>query len=436
MAAAKKRRKKSDNHPPRPQMRRHSSGQARVTLSGRTYYLGVFGSIEATEKYVTLIKQWEANGREALEPVATVVTQQKKLPAKTMRQAFAEYESYLDETGRYRKNGKKTSERSMLTLAITELLEGCGDKPIHDLDESVLLIYRDKLERKPRLTRKGINRKIQMIKRCLRWMRPRGIITRDQWLEFFALEPLKRGELPADRERTQPKRAVSLDDVEAVADEAGQTVGTMMWIQVLTSMRPGEACAMRWQDIDMTPQLFEGQACWTYHVAQAKTAHHGHKTSYPLPPQAQEMLIHIGLGESGHVFSPKQAMQDRHDILREGRTTPPTKQMRDRDSGRRRTFKDHYTVGDYAQAVDRALARTKVARFTPHELRHSFLTRGARKFGVIPTSKAANHRNISTTQGYLHAEPDDAMRVVVGLAKDVGDKFRGCLKTTAAKQAS
>jgi hypothetical protein len=33
-------------------MRRHSSGQARVTLAGKTHYLGAWGSPEAHERYV------------------------------------------------------------------------------------------------------------------------------------------------------------------------------------------------------------------------------------------------------------------------------------------------------------------------------------------------------------------------------------------------
>jgi len=431
MARRKTSKKTPDYHPVRPQMRPHSSGQARVTLSGKTHYLGRYGSIEAHEKYTDLVRAWERNGRKPLEPVKTVahLETEKAAPTKSVREAFAEYETYLDETGRYRKNGKPTSERSMLKLAISELVEVCGDCPVVDLDEAMLIAYRDRLERRPRITRKGINRKLQMVKRGLKWMRPRGIITREQWHEIHALEPLKRGEVPADRERRQPKRAVTFAEVEAVAAQAGRVVGAMMRLQALTGMRPGEVCALRWEDIDQEPVTVDGVECWTYRVAMAKTAHHGHETEYALGPAAQAILQQFAAREEGHVFSPRQAMLDRHLELRAQRQTAPTQQMRDRDAKPGRAFRDRYTVDNYAQAVERAGQRTRVARFTPHEIRHGFVTRAARAFGVVAASAAANHRNIATTQGYLHAEREDAFRVVVGLeAAADNDRQRDCEK--------
>jgi hypothetical protein len=46
------RKKRSKFQPKVPAMRRHSSGQARVTLAGKTHYLGACGSPEAHEHYV------------------------------------------------------------------------------------------------------------------------------------------------------------------------------------------------------------------------------------------------------------------------------------------------------------------------------------------------------------------------------------------------
>jgi integrase len=60
--------------------------------------------------------------------------------------------------------------------------------------------------------------------------------------------------------------------------------------------------------------------------------------------------------------------------------------------------------------------RTTVRRFTPHEIRHGFVTRAARAYGVLAASAAANHKNISTTQGYLHADREDAYRVLKDVA--------------------
>jgi hypothetical protein len=45
---------------PIPQARKHSSGQARVTIDGKNYLLGKFGSPEADEAYRRIIAQWLA----------------------------------------------------------------------------------------------------------------------------------------------------------------------------------------------------------------------------------------------------------------------------------------------------------------------------------------------------------------------------------------
>ena len=66
-------------------MLRHSSGQARVTLSGKTYYLGKHGTTAAMAKYLELVKRWEAGGRQPLEPRPDVER------AKPMRDVFALY---------------------------------------------------------------------------------------------------------------------------------------------------------------------------------------------------------------------------------------------------------------------------------------------------------------------------------------------------------
>ena len=58
-----------------PKMGRHSSGQARVKLNGRVFYLGAHGSVEAQRRYTDLLNRWLDNGRKPLveTPVAIQV---------------------------------------------------------------------------------------------------------------------------------------------------------------------------------------------------------------------------------------------------------------------------------------------------------------------------------------------------------------------------
>lgn len=47
-----------------PKLCRHSSGQARVTIDGKVYYCGRWGSVAAQQRYAELLRQWEqADGR-------------------------------------------------------------------------------------------------------------------------------------------------------------------------------------------------------------------------------------------------------------------------------------------------------------------------------------------------------------------------------------
>lgn len=495
------RKRKVNRHPPVPSLRPHSSGRARVTLSGRTFYVGAWGSAEAHARYAELVRQWLANGRNwtergpqtvadvqaiaervaqqhgiplpAAERVADVfgefagkltapeaialaqarhpglfVTEPKAAPL-TIAQALAQYEASLDAAGRYVKNGRQTTERDIIRKAVAEFVAGCGDRAIGDLDAAMLLGHRDRLcARKARearkvpattaakgvasidaecagsaesaerpLARTGVNRKVQTLKRALRWLKDRKILAREQWLDLADVAPLRRGELGDARDAKRAKRAVTPEEVEAVAAAAGPVVGAMLRLQGLTGMRPGEVCAMRWAEIDKAGPEVDGVKCWTYTVANGKTAHHGHETAYVLGPLAQEILAGFKATPLVAIFSPRRHVDERRRAMREARQTELTPSQRARDAGRSRRHGTQFRVDNYGKAILRACDRAKVARFGPHEVRHGFLTRAASTFGVVAASVAANHHNLTTTQGYLHPDRADAARVVLGLER-------------------
>ena len=69
-----------------PSYRRHSSGQARVTINGRAHYLGIYGSPASKQQYKVLMAEWLASG----EPESFGVAQEQL----TMAQVMADYLSY------------------------------------------------------------------------------------------------------------------------------------------------------------------------------------------------------------------------------------------------------------------------------------------------------------------------------------------------------
>lgn len=385
-----------------PKMLRHSSGQARVILSGKVHYLGVFGSPEAHSRYGQLLREWEKSGRQPIQPALTVVEASYRV-----RDLIADYKRYLDESGRYRKNGEQTSQRTLIDVALQGFEDFAGDVLVRRVGEATLVQYRDRLEGNDRLTRSGINRKVALIRQAFRWGRQRGHVPRDVWLSLSAVEPLGRAEC-GSRPGKRPKRAVTQKEVEKVAKHAPAPVAAMLRLQALTSMRPGEACAMRWADIDKDGPVIDGAQYWIYRVSTAKTAHHQEtqddETVYPLGPQAQVLLSAFPKPPAAYIFSPRDAEAERSRTRRQVRKTPVTDYTLKRDAQATRVFAERYSVADYRQAVERACRKAKVQRFTPHEVRHGALTWLANHQSAALAQAAGNHRKITTTAGYVHRD--------------------------------
>lgn len=383
---------KNTRQPRLPRMGRHSSGQARVTLNGKVHYLGVYGSPEAHQRYGELIQQWLAGGRRPLHtlPHPGQVTL-------TVRDLFEHYRTWIVTTGRYTKNGAATPQRGLIERSLTGFEEFAGNLRVTQLTEAVIVQWRDRIELNRKLTRGGVNRKVQMLLGALRWAKTRGLLPKTVWADCHDIEPLKKGECGNRRERLRARRAVTLDEVEKVAAACScRHVAAMLRVQALVGCRPGEVAAMRWADIDRTPVIIDGVTLWTYRVAEAasKTAHHGRSTSYPIPPRAQAILAEFQAFPTALIFSPAQSMAERG---RSRKTAP--------------AFGPKWTARAYRNAVVRACAAAGVAYFTPHEVRHGAITRAAEQHGVLAAQRLANHSSAATTARYLHTTDDDAYRV-------------------------
>lgn len=99
-----------------PALQRHkASGQAVVRLGHRDVYLGPFGSAEAEQKYRRLVAEWLARG--GGEVPAVVLVQH------VIDGYWQHAEIY------YRKNGRATSELSVLKIAMRHLAELYADLP-------------------------------------------------------------------------------------------------------------------------------------------------------------------------------------------------------------------------------------------------------------------------------------------------------------------
>ncbi|MCA3009531.1 MAG: tyrosine-type recombinase/integrase [Phycisphaerales bacterium] len=385
-----------------PGMTMHSTGQARVRLSGKVHYLGPWGSAESHARYAELIREWEANGREAIGPRALTAAE----ATLTVRDLVAQYQGWIVATGRFLKNGRDTSRRRLTRRVLALFEDFAGAVPVRRLSESLLVQWRDRIEvDHPTLVRATINRWCWLVKDALRWGKSRGLVPKAVWLDCASLPNLKRGECSGRPERgKRARRAVAIEDVERVAAHCHPQIAAMMRLQLCTSMRPGDVCLLRWADIDKSGP----SGTWVYTVEGAKTEHLGHVTRYLLGSAAQRILEQFPALPAAYIFSPAQRMADRHAAGRR------------RKEPMRRRFNARWNSLAYRLHVVTACAKAGVEVFTPHELRHAAVTSVVNAEGLAAASAAANHRNIATTSRYYHSSSDEKLRAVQVLDRIVG----------------
>jgi integrase len=326
------------------------------------------------------------------------------------------YLDYVDQTGRYQKEGAPTSQRAMFDLVSRQLGDFAGQIPLSKMSEAVLVSWRDELERNPKLTRRGINRKLQAAQQVFKWGRTRGLVSKHVWADMALLEPLKRGEVGSRPERGRPRRAVSAEEACAVAACCSPQISALLRIQACTGMRPGELLRLRWADIVKNPGHGEPDGWWLYYVdGGGKTAHHDHFARYMLPPGTHEILADYPASPLSWIFSPAAAMADRRAHRPSSRVSKVTPSQAARDRAAKRNYAERWGVNEYRRHVERACKIAGIPRFTPHEVRHGIATWMVENYGIHAAAVALNHRNISTTQAYLHATPHVFRRIAGGM---------------------
>lgn len=404
-----------------PKLSRHSTGQARVVLGGKTYYCGVWGSPEAYARYAELLRQWKENGEQPAQRAPHAAQAVLKI-----RDLTAQFLDHIDATGRYQKNGKPTGQRAMFVNVIDSLTKFAGNIPMVRCTEATLVAWRDQLERNRKITRRGINRKVTMMLQIFKWGRARGLVPKIVWADVAALEPLKRGEVGDRPEHGRPRRAVTVEEVEKVAAHCCPHVAALLRLQSLCGMRPGEALAMRWADIDKGTIDGDTSGAWLYVVpGGGKTAHHGHVTRYILPKAAQEVLEQFPATPLAPIFSPAAAMAERRRRRRAQRKSKLTPSQKARDANALRDYARQWGINEYRHHVLRACISAGVAPFTPHEVRHGFVTWAANTLSLGAAAAAANHRNVTTTQRYVHVKPSDALTVAAAVQARVEARASG-----------
>lgn len=373
--------------PAAPAMFLHkATGQAVVKLAGRFVYLGLFGSEDAQQRYRRVTAEWQARG--AFAPDAVVL----------VKHAIAGYWKHAEVY--YRKNGKPTSELSVLRLAFRFLNDLYGTLPAAEFGPLALKACREAMIGKG-LCRTTINGYVSRIRQVFRWAVENELVPGHVHQALLAVPGLKRGRTLA--KEPEPVRPVDGGLVDAVLPHVARQVAAMIRLQWLSGMRPQEVVQMRMAEID------RGGRVWLYRPRDHKVEHHGMDRVIPLGPKAQAVLApFLQLDPTAALFSPKDAEKERRAAMRAARKTKlwPSHSNQARRARRRergsevQALRECYDTNSYRRAIARGCEAAGVPSWSPNQLRHSAATRIRKELGIEAAQAVLGHRQLETTQVY------------------------------------
>jgi integrase len=386
-----------------PAYRHHKArGLAVVRIEGRDHYLGPYDSPESHAEYRRIVGEWLALG---VAPSASGPVEGSTGPAAppTVGELILGYVRHAD--AYYVKDGRPTSEASLIRLSLRVLNRQYGHTPARDFGPMALKAVRQTYIDSG-LCRREVNRRTGHVVRLFRWAVENERVPASAHHGLKAVAGLRKGR--AGVRETEPVRPVSDPAVDAVRPFVSRQVWAMIELQRLTGMRPGEVCGMRTLDVDMSGQV------WVYTPESHKTEHHGRERRIFLGPAAQAVLAPwLKADREAYIFSPREAMEERRADLRKSRKTPvqPSQRCRRKRAPKRQPGR-RYTKDSYRRAIATACEKAGAPHWHPHQLRHSAATRIRKEFGLDVARTVLGHSSPTVTAVYAEADHEKARAVM------------------------
>lgn len=399
-----------------PSLRKHASGQARVTLNGKDYLLGPYGSPESVQAYHKIIAEWEAAGRSPL------------FRANTNEVTIAEVaEAFVKHCRDYYGAGPN-SELYRVKPAIEGIVELYGTDLAVEFKPLLFKALRVHLMDPSReRSRTYINRLMKYVRKMFKWAASESICPASIYQELATVEPLKKGRTNAHE---NPKvTAVSRDKVMATLPYLSPVVASMVEFQILTGCRPGEVCQLTPSMVDRTADV------WEIRLENHKTAYAEKVRTIYVGPKAQKVLLPYLLREANSpCFSPRESEEKRRLMVSENRKTPLScgnKPGSNRVERPGRKPGIQYTTQSYDRAVKYACRKAfptpdglndkerktweRNNHWAPNQLRHALATEVRKtdsKKGLEAASVLLGHSDLETTQIYAEADRDLAIEMI------------------------
>jgi integrase len=370
-----------------------------VRIDGKDRYLGRYGSEESREKYRRLVAGWLAghpthgDGRRNDDATNDL----------SIAELLLAYIRFADDY--HTKDGRPTKELANIRLALRPLRDLYSLTPARNFGPRALKLVRQVMI-DAGLCRNEINKRIRRIVRVFKWGVENEMVPPAVHQGLKAVSGLPKGR--SGVRESMPVKPVDEPLVDIIQPYVSRQVWTMIQLQRLTGMRPGEVVLMRTGDLDMS-----GTA-WAYKPQTHKTEHHGLERIVYLGPRAQDALRPwLRADRSDYLFNPQEALDEHWQDRQRNRRTPmiPSQKARKRKIRRSRPIGSHYTTMSYGHAIARACKRAGICRWHPHQLRHNAATWLRKEFGLDIARVILGHSSPVVTEVY--AELDRAKAAAV-----------------------
>ena len=341
-----------------PQYLYHVSGNARVRINGKDYYLGKHGSQDSYARYHALLKQYVENDQ--------------KLPASVPERQMTQAIRVMDVTAAFEQRelpayAHNAGLFSRLSKLLRLLAERYGDMPVSEFGPLRLEAIRDHLLSTGNC-RRYINEQVRDLIRVFVFGVSRELVPISVVEALRTVRPLRFGQA-----RDNPKRGgVALSLVEVTLPHLDPVVQTMVKLQLATGCRPSEL-------FSMTPaQIDRSGAEWMYRPVNHKTQHRGKTKSIPIVGEAVKLL------EPLLYCDPEQLCF----VNRKG--TP-------------------WNKDNYRRHITRATEKHGLEHWTPYQLRHTVAQTVRDELGVEAAAALLGHSKLSTTEIYSRASEQRAI---------------------------
>lgn len=329
-----------------PTLRRHSfHGHAYVQFGKKQMNLGPWGSQQAKDKYAAILKEWAKHN--SIKPFVPK-------PNCKVSRLVAEYLRLLEP------RVSRAEHKKNQTL-LTTFLADYYRMPAADFGKAELKAIRAQLQAQGRV-REQINKEIGRIRRCFKWGVNEDMVPAAALVNLQAVPDLAIGE-GIDNDDVQP---VPIRDLIRVSWKVNQMIRDMIFIQVRVGMRPGELCAMRGEE------LHEGS-------------------------------VRIGTNTvtvpGGLLFAPTEHKNKKRKKILVYLIGPRAKKLLEKyQKSQGRMF---YAYKTYHDTIQEACRELGIPEWSPGRLRHNYMGRWERLFGIEAASASVSHSSINTTAIYV-----------------------------------